>query len=867
MVVPVSAAGEVYYGRQVGYGWFSGGNYYHQAYEVPGGLGEVVDAYGACAGIQALIYNAALPDSQRCNNNDFVGNLDDSYKTKFIGIIDGLRASPIQKNNTAAAFIMNIMIGNNAPGWGKNLSVAQIQQWKDAVNQSNVGMKIGKYTNKINTGYVTGSDDETFFKQSASANKQSVIFYDKTTGEVYSVIKLDCGNPLGDLGGIKLSGWSTAGDSYVTKSSDPAGTIPSTPGVPGDYLSLNPKPGDIVFFHHDLSLAGTKNDANIHWSIIGSAMLGKPQAQGDLAAGASPGGILNNWYNNYKIPLTDPDGTKYCQSVSATPGVSNSPSNVYKSTPACVTVSKDPTPASGLAPTVTLTVNGSALVDGGVADPDTKTLDVSSGVSNSGAKTPDMQWKLYMFKVSNISKQDASKFTPSSSGSPCTGVNANGNMAIPCGSAIWSHFEQREYDHTYSYFMGYTPYTYQTDGSGNYVLDKYGNKIVTGGHDPQYQTRHYTQTLCEEKIQFAGGVSGPDYDFDSQYGGGQGYIDNLVYRDPRTGDSTISHETRCRTAALRPTSTGNQSVMLSGLTPGEQLCYFTTASAINGTSNTNSKVKCLLSIAIPFTHIIGNDLRVGSALSISDNRTSVITGIMKPYGGTSSEYAALAPGLITGTGSSSGGFLGVPASQSQNLWSTLTLANENSFGQFAGSQSVGAIPNVAKFLSTSGLKGITGTGPCGATDVTIGGNSSFNQSAVICSSGTVTITGDIKYADTTSSGQIPQLIIIANKISITGKVGQVDAWLIATGGTVDTCSDVAGFSDLAFNVCDKPLTINGPIMANRLMLKRTYYNKSSLNVSAETLDLRGDAYLWANNLSRENSQWQTTYTTDLPPRY
>ena len=74
---------------------------------------------------------------------------------------------------------------------------------------------------------------------------------------------------------------------------------------------------------------------------------------------------------------------------------------------------------------------------------------------------------------------------------------------------------------------------------------------------------------------------------------------------------------------------------------------------------------------------------------------------------------------------------------------------------------------------------------------------------------------------------IPQVIIIAESISIGSEVSQVDAWLITysndpnyDGGYVNTC---AGFKDGETDTssCWKTLKINGPIITTALLLNRT----------------------------------------------
>jgi len=143
----------------------------------------------------------------------------------------------------------------------------------------------------------------------------------------------------------------------------------------------------------------------------------------------------------------------------------------------------------------------------------------------------------------------------------------------------------------------------------------------------------------------------------------------------------------------------------------------------------------------------------------------------------------------------------------------------------------------------------------------------FGQSAVIVTTGDIDIDQDITYSPGPHAGSqnIPQLVLIGNNINIRAGVRNVDAWLVATD-TVNTCSDVPAAS-LRSDNCNNQLRINGPIMASQLALQRTYNNSAQPQEAAEVINLRGDAFIWANRLSRQNGTWQTVYTTELPPRY
>jgi hypothetical protein len=140
----------------------------------------------------------------------------------------------------------------------------------------------------------------------------------------------------------------------------------------------------------------------------------------------------------------------------------------------------------------------------------------------------------------------------------------------------------------------------------------------------------------------------------------------------------------------------------------------------------------------------------------------------------------------------------------------------------------------------------------------------------------VNITGDLRYTNDSLSRarDIPQLVIIARNISIEDDVEQVDAWLLAGGtgvnGSVRTCTaGVSLPSQLTSEVCNRRLTVNGPVIANHIYLYRTAGSGvgSASGDPAEVFNLRPDAYIWASNFSGNNSKARTVHQTELPPRF
>ncbi|HRQ87073.1 MAG TPA: hypothetical protein PLY16_03100, partial [Candidatus Saccharibacteria bacterium] len=132
----------------------------------------------------------------------------------------------------------------------------------------------------------------------------------------------------------------------------------------------------------------------------------------------------------------------------------------------------------------------------------------------------------------------------------------------------------------------------------------------------------------------------------------------------------------------------------------------------------------------------------------------------------------------------------------------------------------------------------------------------------------VTINNNIRYTSErlVNAGEIPQVVIIARQINISGSVTQLDAWLVAD--TINTCSDVALADPLSSAQCNQQLVVNGPVIADTIHLRRTHgADGNSPGVAAEVFNLRPDAYLWATHLTTSSGRLHSTASKELPPRF
>lgn len=317
---------------------------------------------------------------------------------------------------------------------------------------------------------------------------------------------------------------------------------------------------------------------------------------------------------------------------------------------------------------------------------------------------------------------------------------------------------------------------------------------------------------------------------------------------------------------------------------GNRVCFGLFLTPANATTRTNpaSDIDCSEIARKPKLQVWGGDVRVQGRIE-----TSVSPFDPNDYGSWG-EYGVLSTGVNAGFASGSGLNNGTNSPDSRP-WNMLTFANRNngapSYGTFTpmaptslSAQFPAVIPAVAPAGNLGSLaSGTYQTANLTITPSTIGQQAGKGKKIIIRATGTVTISGDITYQGAAgntfnSADQIPQVVIIANKINIQGSVKNIDAWLLTTGatGAINTCSDVAPAAALNSTICPNRLTVNGPLETAHLYLRRTGGSGSTPATAgdpAEVFNLRGDAYIWGRTQAAQNGKAQTVYSKELPPRF
>lgn len=336
----------------------------------------------------------------------------------------------------------------------------------------------------------------------------------------------------------------------------------------------------------------------------------------------------------------------------------------------------------------------------------------------------------------------------------------------------------------------------------------------------------------------------------------------------------------------------NSPKIVATLTPaasgeaGTKYCYRLAVYPRSGVDDSEVSTETCITIGKkPKVQIIGGNLSAGGLVNTS---TSVKNSRMF---GSWTEYGVFAvkdiSGMASGSAFASNNGL---AGYSVCNYSTLSFTNvktgastcsgnTGTIGNYVGANTASNVAasfpggNTINDSSVNANNLVSGSGVyigSKSGDLTLSSSTlSAGKSVILKVSGTVTIADNQYYENKTymNATDLPQLIIIANNINILDSVTNIDAWLIANNGNINTCSNFSGV--LTTDKCSQKLTINGPVSSKKLFLNRTAGSGTGVNSGdpAEVFNLRADVYLWAAAYAKLNNKIQSVYTTELPPRF
>lgn len=292
----------------------------------------------------------------------------------------------------------------------------------------------------------------------------------------------------------------------------------------------------------------------------------------------------------------------------------------------------------------------------------------------------------------------------------------------------------------------------------------------------------------------------------------------------------------------------------------------------------------------PKVQVLGGDLWVGRPTNTSSIVTSVTNKTTETYG-SYSEYAIAASGTVTGMASGSGYADGTSRATlcqyslltfNNVVGSSCTDAAIGSYQQLSAAPPAltqrfpvsSSTPTLADTVTLSDLANGVYTRSSGTVTLNAATINAGRWYIINAPNADVVISGNLAYTANPlgSLADIPQVVIIARNILINESVTNVDAWLVAAGtgvnGVVNTCREVVATA-LTANRCAQQLVVNGPVIANHLVMNRTYGAGAGnqAGVPGEIFNFRPDAYLWLVNRAQQAGQLTTAAERELPPKY
>lgn len=308
---------------------------------------------------------------------------------------------------------------------------------------------------------------------------------------------------------------------------------------------------------------------------------------------------------------------------------------------------------------------------------------------------------------------------------------------------------------------------------------------------------------------------------------------------------------------------------------GKRICQRVTWRSLNA-GNGQTTETCTIVGKQPKLQLWGGDLRAGDNVNTS---TSAISG--RTYGSWG-EYGAFIRGRNNANRFGSGASLAEGASSlGSRRGNEFTFANTGitgnygQYGAFTAQNSI--LATYMGNLNVGATGTVSGTVDLGSRasgrytasgNVTLRGSVGAGRTIIIDARGrTVTIGGNITYSGSpyNNVGQLPQVVILADRININDSVTNVDAWLVAAN-VFNTC---ANRTNVSISICDDKLKVNGPVASDDAVFKRTAGSDDTDHADdpAEVLNLRADTYLWQYSQARRSATPLTVKVTELPPRY
>lgn len=322
---------------------------------------------------------------------------------------------------------------------------------------------------------------------------------------------------------------------------------------------------------------------------------------------------------------------------------------------------------------------------------------------------------------------------------------------------------------------------------------------------------------------------------------------------------------------------------IPNLPAGTKICYVTSVARPTHKASPiwrHSAMSCTVIAKSPYIVIANSDAAAGGGINPScSTTTSGFRGRSATSFGSFGEYGLVPTGTVSNFGSA--GYVGATAKQ-------LTFANTPTLGtyraehciwdQIAHYQPREAAATALSSASPIAVNSLNGDYKVSGDITLSGGTLSANQHALIYAPGTtVTITGDIKYNPIAyvSFRQVPQLIVVANRIVVNNNVRELAGSYFAAGTATsifNTCSEAGDTPNSNQNAikadgqCQNPVIVNGSVSTAKIVVPRTS-GGTGPGLAAEIFHLRPEAFLTPYELGIDDSAIKTDILQERPARY
>jgi len=779
-----------------------------------------------------------------------------TLKANFKSYLNGKAASPWGFQRTGAAFIKKGLDGGTGT-WSSRIDNPAVTFRMETFNSCNTAWP--------NTAYSISTNTVVKDNNCKTATPALVI---RLSGTIVYAIKVDCGNPMGDLTVLPNFDWALTGTSTASVTTA--------------------KPGATVTFKHTVKNAGPST-ATYAWTIQSSYAGAVANVTAAANASTAKGSSNPNAKTYSKlIPLNAVIGSNYCQRVYYT-HASGPATAAGASSYVCVKVV--------LAPVAVVTCPNlpglNQVAVGGVSFP-------TAEPNGSPPASPSNGYTYYTRPVIGhalVSARDAytGRSLPVNSAALTvdfrTSVAAypydsqQANVTYTNTYQLYSH----KWVVTYTNIYNAVTKKWVLTATGGYWLTGGGSSYVSGAHSDgsvgmgECFRRNFVVTDVS-----TGSVNFDDSEDPTRASAG-GSIASVTFDyegpDPTVGMRAPMQVRLNYTYQYSNGCTGSGSFMASGgysagngtgtipgsscatsappLMPGDTICISYTVSPeqgqmtsngspIGGTGSVDSDSTCVNLVDKPYAHFFGLDVSAGGSFDTGNNKclgtSPTLGGIAAsfkaagpPARGSAVQYGALALGTVGGFGSAS---LRTSLPFSQN---GLTFANS---GGFFGSLGVThCVPDyfntkpatLIKSTSDVNLASFDGIGDktpqqswygrSPGTNISgfvgVGAGIAKDNRIAIYITGNAYIEQDITFKDTAwaTPDDVPSFYLVATgDIYVSPDVSELDGVYVAKGA-IYTCAqdNFTKFpSATMYDACSNQLTVNGAFIAQQVYLYRTY---------------------------------------------